>query len=354
MKLRQKNLNLNLTSGHVLHVTDCLNAGVGELIQQLCENHTRQEISILWDSHSDSPTSNISMARFNSIHHWEKGFLKRILHLRSVVKKIKPDIIHAHSSMAGFYVRLFTFGRIKIYSPHCFSFDRLDVSPLRRLLYLFIEFILHQFTTYYVVNWPIEAIEVSKFRPKKEIYFLRPEITKFKGKRQDKNSNAMHTRTFISVGRIRPQKDPAFFASVAREFNKVSSAQFIWIGTGDENTTLKLIESGVIVIPWINSNELVTYYQNATATLITSKWESGPLTLFESINCSTPVILRANKSSKLYGIPVFRSPGEVVEECLRIANLKSTKNLVREQREISAISIEMILTDAKINPLLID
>jgi len=349
MKLREK--KPNPASGDVLHVTDCLNAGVGELIQQLCENYNPQQISILWDSHSDSPTSNISMNRFNSNHHWNRGFLKRIFHLRRIVREIQPDIIHAHSSMAGFYVRLFTFRRVKTYSPHCFSFDRLDISPARRLFYLFIEVILHQFTSYYVVNWPVEALEVSKFKPKKQIYFVRPEVTQFKDMGQYKNSIGEQDPIFISVGRLRPQKDPAFFASVAREFNKLSSARFIWIGTGDENIKLQLIEAGVIVIPWMNSSELANYYQNATATLITSKWESGPLTLFESINCSTPVVLRASKSSIMYGIPVFKSPSEVVEECIRIANMKSTIELVREQREKSASSIELIMSKPGITPL---
>lgn len=354
MKLHKQKLDLDLTSKHVLHVTDCLNAGVGEIIHQLCRQGARQDISILWDSHSDAPTSNISFDLFQSNQNWDKGFLKRILKLRRVVNEINPDVIHAHSSIAGFYVRLFTFGRIKIYSPHCFSFDRLDVNPSTRLFYFLIELLLHQFTNYYVVNWPIEAIEVSKFKPNKKIYFLRPEITNFNWRLHKKISNQIQIQTFISVGRIRPQKDPEFFASVAKEFNKVSSAQFIWIGSGDKNTTEKLMKAGVQVIPWISSDELINYYEKATATLITSKWESGPLTLFESLNYSTPVIVRANKSSKLYGIPVFHSPSEFVEECLRITNLESTKNLVREQREKSLSSIEKLMSSKLVKQILPD
>jgi glycosyltransferase involved in cell wall biosynthesis len=251
--------------------------------------------------------------------------------------------VHAHSSFAGFYVRLFIHGRIKVYSPHCFSFDRLDISSVRRGFYYLVEQILHLFTSHYVVNWPIEAMQVSRFRPRKSIYFLASDATNFIEEKKAISSHDEQDPVFIAVGRIRPQKDPSFFAEIARKFNLISKGIFIWIGEGDESLKKELEIAGVKVIPWLEFSEITKYYDQATATIITSKWESGPLTLFESLNSHTPVILRATKSSRLYGIEVFESVADAVKECLRISNMEFVDTTVEFQRKKCQESLECIL-----------
>ena len=329
---------------HVLHVTDCLNAGVGELVKQIANRSYANKNSLLWDSHFDSPTTEFdNYENLYSIHHWHKGFFRRILHLRRVVKMNNPQIVHAHSSYAGFYVRLFIHGRIKAYSPHCFSFDRLDISSARRAIYYLAEQFLHLFTSHYVINWPIEAKQASRFRPKKNIHFLPSNATIFNCEKKSISSLIEKHPIFIAVGRIRPQKDPTLFAEIAKEFNQISTGIFIWIGEGDEALKEELIMAGVKKIPWVRSSEISKYYEQATATIITSKWESGPLTLFESLNSHTPVILRDTKSSRLYGIDVFSSVADLVNECLRISNIDFLEKLVETQRNQCKASMESIL-----------
>ena len=337
-------------SSHVLHVTDCLNAGVGKLVQQIVSKNYADVNSLLWDSHVDSPATEFdSYMELYSIQHWRKGFLRRVLHLRRVVKLNNPQIVHAHSSFAGFYVRFFIHGRIKVYSPHCFSFDRLDISSARRVLYYLVERILHFFTSHYVVNWPIEAMQVSKFWPKKEIYFLASEATLFNDKKKAISSHVEHHPIFIAIGRIRPQKDPSFFAEIAKEFNQISNGSFIWIGEGDEALKKELELAGVKVMPWLEFPEIKKYYDRATATIITSRWESGPLTLFESLNSYTPVILRDTKSSRLYGVDVFRTVADAVNECLKISNMEFPDSIVEIQRKQCKASLESVLENPNIS-----
>ena len=329
---------------HVLHVTDCLNAGVGKIVQQIVSKNYAEFNSLLWDSHIDSPATEFdSNVHLHSIQRWRKGFLRRVLDLRRVVKLNNPQIVHAHSSFAGFYVRLFIYGRIKVYSPHCFSFDRLDITSAKRGFYYLVEQILHLFTSHYVVNWPIEAMQVSKFRPKKDIYFLASDATLFNEEKKEISSHIEQNPVFIAVGRIRPQKDPAFFAEIAMEFNLISKGIFIWIGDGDETLKKELEIAGVKVIPWLEFSEITKYYNQATATIITSRWESGPLTLFESLNSHTPVILRDTKSSRLYGIEVFESVVDIVNECLKISNMEFVGTTVEFQRKKCQESMEYIL-----------
>ena len=318
----------------VLHVTDCLNAGVGNLIKQIIDISENEINLLLWDSHLDSPAINKQFfLNLNNSFKWEDGFIGRIQNLQKIVAYVDPDIVHAHSSMAGFYVRLFIRKRIKRYSPHCFSFDKLDVTKAQRLIFYFAERFLHLLTSSYVVNWPIEVIQASKFWPRKKIYFLIPKAFYFEEYRTSFTARKSDLPLFLAVGRIRPQKDPAFFARVSRLYQQNSSANFVWIGEGDRNLKLQLEEAGVKIVPWMSTSELAQYYRSATATLITSRWESGPLTLFESLGNNTPVILRTSKSSRLYEIDIFDTEDQFASECLRISQLDSPIETVSMQKK---------------------
>lgn len=318
----------------VLHVTDCLNAGVGKILQEILDNSNSESFFVLWDSHSDSPVFNLnSKVSIERKIKWNRGIITRIIHLRKIVSELNPTVVHAHSSIAGFYIRLFVFGRIKIYSPHCFGFDRLDVSRFQRILFYLAEQIMHFFTTFYVANWPIEVIEMSRFKPRKKIYLFRPMDTFMSKELMFPKKIDKVSPSFIGVGRIRPQKDPELFAKVALRFNEISTGKFIWIGDGDNALKNILIDSGVIIIPWIDAQKLAVCYEEATATLITSKWESGPLTLFESLNYSTPVVMRETKSSKALGLISFKTVENLAEECLRITNITENYDLVKAQRK---------------------
>ena len=67
--------------------------------------------------------------------------LKALLEVRKIVKNIKPDIVHLHSSKAGIIGRLGIHSKnIKmLYNPHGFSFLKLDDSRLKRIIYRTIE-----------------------------------------------------------------------------------------------------------------------------------------------------------------------------------------------------------------------
>ena len=65
--------------------------------------------------------------------------------VRAALKEVEPDIVHLHSSFAGFLGRIaamFSFRKTAFfYSPHCISFMRRDVSMLRRLSFAGLELI---------------------------------------------------------------------------------------------------------------------------------------------------------------------------------------------------------------------
>ncbi|MFS8630836.1 MAG: glycosyltransferase, partial [Bacillales bacterium] len=62
------------------------------------------------------------------------------LQLKKLLKELNPDLIHLHSSKAGVLGRLansllFSNKKQIFYTPHGYSFLRLDVSATKRKLY---------------------------------------------------------------------------------------------------------------------------------------------------------------------------------------------------------------------------
>lgn len=60
--------------------------------------------------------------------------------IRDLIRSWRPDVIHSHSSKAGFLARFAarSFPCANLYTPHCFAFT-MSVGPLRRALYLQLE-----------------------------------------------------------------------------------------------------------------------------------------------------------------------------------------------------------------------
>jgi glycosyltransferase involved in cell wall biosynthesis len=78
--------------------------------------------------------------------------LKALFHIRKILKKIKPDIVHTHSSKAGIIGRMAAYlGRVPviIHSVHGFSFSPYQ-SFLKRNFYAIAEKVVSKITSHFV------------------------------------------------------------------------------------------------------------------------------------------------------------------------------------------------------------
>ena len=65
------------------------------------------------------------------------------MNLYMTCRRYQPDLIHLHSSWAGLLGRLVPLGRRKIvYTPHCYAFERRDLSQVVRIGLWLVEKIL--------------------------------------------------------------------------------------------------------------------------------------------------------------------------------------------------------------------
>jgi len=295
-------------------VTDCLNGGVKTGIEFITKHEYHNSHTLLWAAHSDTTeTLNGPSEKLNLQIPWGVGFFNRVMTLRKVVKEIKPDFVHAHSSYAGLLTRIFCKPKNIIYSPHCFAFERMDVSWLTRSLFYVAEFLLSFRTGTFLCNWPNEFIVAETFsRFSKSKVKLVPIFDLENLSIVAYQEKTLLNLKFGNVGRIRPQKDPMFFVSLVRNLREQNfTSEWSWMGVGDLDLGEALLREGVEVIPWSEGDVKNRYYEGLTCLVITSAWESGPLTLVESLVAGTPVILRTNSSSEAFGMPDGASPNQL-------------------------------------------
>jgi glycosyltransferase involved in cell wall biosynthesis len=139
----------------ILHVVEAFGGGVHtflvELINRQCDDF---DVYIAYSVRPQTPPN--FMELFDKRVHWIRvknfqqsiGFkdVKAFFELKCIQKDVKPDIIHLHSSKAGFLGRwAYNCSKHKVfYTPNGFSFLMQDCSKLKRMLYWFIEYISAQ------------------------------------------------------------------------------------------------------------------------------------------------------------------------------------------------------------------
>lgn len=288
---------------NVLHVTDCLNAGVLKALEYLVSTQHENKHYILWDFHKDTPPPNLQkLIELKVILiKWNGGPFRKILNLRMQIESIQPDYLHLHSSMAGFLGRLFTTSKNILYSPHCFAFQRKDLSIFGRTLHFCLELFLSFRTMRYVANWPIEYELIKKNFSHSNLVFyplVNYNIV-------DRFVHNLDSNIVISLGRLRPQKDPKFFADVKNSIPELRRVPFLWIGDGDSRFHKVLNRADVRLTGWSSSGQ---FWNSTKIHIITSKWESGPFTFYEALENGVPSIVRDIPSFNKFDFKKYSSP----------------------------------------------
>lgn len=249
------------------------------------------------------------------------------LKLNRLIKKLDPSIVHLHSSKAGFIGRM-AVTRIKnlkvLYSPHCISFMMKNLPAYKKISYVLLERIANKLSGEYVACSESERRVIVKYIKNAIVHKIDNAV--------DTLPNAKLANVFsnkptkiITVGQIRPQKNPVLFANIAKKIlSKHRDLEFIWAGDGDADLKQKLLAAGVTVTGWKTKSEIVNLLSGSDLYLSTSDWEGLPVSVLEAMqlglplvvsNCSGNVDLVENDINGL----IFNDEDEaveVIEQCL--------------------------------------
>lgn len=284
----------------IVHVMECFAGGTFNFLVDLTNELSNEEHIVIYGTNRENTpknfkdlfNKNVKFIEWKTAQREMKPLkdIKALWELYTILKKIDGiDIIHLHSSKAGFLGRIVSFllgkSNKTIYTPHAISFLRLDVSLKKRKIFIWMEKFASLFGGKIVAcsQSEKEAIEEQGIR---NVTFINNGI---KPLQAEKKVNTSDKITIISVGRLSIQKNPKLFNDIALEFIDNHNIQFIWCGDGELKS--ELTSSNVKCTGWIERKELENYLASADIYLSTSLWEGLPLSVLEAMSIGLPVIL---------------------------------------------------------------
>jgi glycosyltransferase involved in cell wall biosynthesis len=228
-----------------------------------------------------------------------------------IYKKLKQenfDIVHAHSSKAGFLARVAArLARVPvvIYSPHAFAFNR-PGTLVKKLPYILLEKIASFFCDAIIAVSPSERELALKFKiinqgkikvvsPSLNLEDYNQKITEEKKKEFLKTLTVpLENRVVTMIGRLSPQKDPLTFIYSYSFLKDYPALSFLLVGDGPmmEKCRQKIrglgLHDAIKVLGW--RRDCITLLQISDAVVNTSLWEGLPYTLLEAMASERPVV----------------------------------------------------------------
>ncbi len=267
--------------------------------------------------------------------------------IRNVLKNLKPDVLHVHSSKAGILGR-FAYLFIKrkhtqlYYTPHGFSFLRKDVSKLKRFAFYAIEFVSQKICGGTIIACGDTELEYSKkIGP---AVLIRNGINHREITSPSISKNAEIKKIGI-LGRTTSQRDPKLFNQLALKNPEI---EFIWIGDGELRHLLTA--TNITITGWFKENQKgIAWLETLDVYLQTSLWEGLPIAVLEASSREIPVIatnIIGNKDIIRSGQTGYLFENtEEFQECLQA--LKSVEE--RKQIGLAAAKRNRILFDSTTN-----
>lgn len=273
----------------LLHIVEAFAGGVLYYFKDLTRNQVEDyDITILWGKRPLTPDNveqlfdpRIKMICIEDFDGPYKTVfnLKNYYTVRKYYNEIKPDIVHLHSSAAGFVCRwALPCGKVPtFYTPHGFSFLPGSGSKLKRSFYHAVEWIS--------AKRPAKIIACSKGEYEEALRLTDNCTYVSNGVPYDSLAPYRRSEVNLSepiivctVGRIMTQKNPALFNRIAELLPNI---KFIWIGDGELRPLLT--SPNIDIMGWVNREQSLELTQKADFFILPSLWEGLPISLLESM-----------------------------------------------------------------------
>ena len=231
--------------------------------------------------------------------------LSCLLLVRRLIKKHNPDIVYAHSSIAGGIARVANIGieNHLVYNPHGWSFN-MRCGSIRKQLYIVIEKAMAYYADKIVCISDAEKNSALNKRicreSKLQVIYNGIDIDGCcvsDGKNLSKKTMNIPDDSFIvgTVGRLSSQKAPDIFMKAAALIKKeIPNAYFLMVGGGSKyEEVIKLAEKlglqeSYKIVEWVDNP--MDYIRLFDVALLLSRWEGFGLVLPEYMLAGKPII----------------------------------------------------------------
>jgi glycosyltransferase involved in cell wall biosynthesis len=290
---------------HVAHVTECLAGGTLAVLRHMAAELAAARVrqTLIYSRRPDSPAevsrlfpASMRLVELRPASGTHIGFVSDLTcALRVLMAGDPPDIVHLHSSKAGFIGRLAlraldarSGARTRVlYSPHGLAF----LNPLRpwsSAACWALERIAGLIDCQPVGCGASEARALGGVNRRRAVVLENPVEPSFFDVQQDEPESPL----VMSVGRVCEQKAPEIFAELSvRVRLDAENARFVWVGAGDPDREAMLRAVGVEVTGWVPQDEVRARLAGATAYVQTSRWEGLPLSVLQAMAVGLPCLV---------------------------------------------------------------
>ncbi|SNV05603.1 Capsular glucan synthase [Megamonas hypermegale] len=283
----------------ILHVGEYVNGGVATYLRTLLSGLQKY----------DDVENYLLISEYKSQQGWEditkkvfyykykrsiSNIFSAIKQIHAVIKDVNPDIIHAHSTWAGLFVRLpYLFKKRKakiIYQSHGWAF-LMDTSNYKKNIYALVEKILSIPTDRIINISNYEQNQAVKCGLNKNKMVMIYNGVEDKVNKSNLKLNWDENKiNLLFVGRLDRQKGLDLFLDVYDKM-KLENLHLYVIGTSVLDDNLPNSTKYVTYLGWVNNKDIDAYYQACDAVIMPSRWEGFGLVAIEAMKNSKAVIV---------------------------------------------------------------
>ncbi|MCD7741494.1 MAG: glycosyltransferase family 4 protein [Ruminococcus sp.] len=230
---------------------------------------------------------------------------RQVSALRKLIKKYNPDIIYAHSSIAGALTRMASIGlkKVCIYNPHGWAFN-MKCSKKKQEAYILIERLLSAFCDRIICISEAERKSAlnNKICGNDKLIVIYNGID-IEGRDLSRSTPTSRKELSIPedayvigmVGRVSEQKAPDVFIKAAKYIKEeITNAFFVIVGSGEleDNVRQYAVMNGfsdsLEITGWVEDPQ--KYIRQFDVAMLLSRWEGFGLVIPEYMLEGKPVV----------------------------------------------------------------
>ena len=335
----------------ILHIVEAFGGGVYTFMEALLRQTSEEfEFVVAYALRPQTPEDFLERfdkkIKFIEVKHFQRSInpasdISAGFELRQIVKQENPDVIHLHSSKAGFLGRVFlNAGKYPmLYTPHGYSFMKKDDPIWKRMIYYGIEWFAGRSRALTVGCSKGEWESGKKVSRNAMCINNGIDYRELPVPMEERASDKLLVAT---IGRVCYQKNPEMFNRVALA---MPEADFLWVGEGDMDDTLTA--PNIVRTGWKEREETLGLLNKADAFLLLSLWEGLPISLLEAMYLKKICIVTNVVGNR--DVIVHGKNGYIVEnetECVEL--LKRIKESPEQEQTIREKAHEDILNQYNI------
>lgn len=298
---------------HVLHVTQPVDGGVGRVVFDVADGQQQLGLRVTVASPAgwlpeQLRTRDVPWVQWNAVRAPGADLVGELRRFAAVVRAVRPDVVHLHSSKAGLVGRLHLRGsRPTLFTPHGWSWQAV-AGPVARATIAWERYALRWTSLLVCVSDAEVAAGRERgvsprrdrapvvVRPGVDLSVFRPADVGEQARTRARFGIGERERVALCVGRLNEQKGQAVLvAGWPRVVAQVSQARLVLVGEGPLRDDLEAsvrrlgIADNVSFVP--PNDDIADWYRAADVVVVASRHgEAMPLTPLEAAACGRPVV----------------------------------------------------------------